>query len=62
MKQADKVIMEKMIGYCDDILSTMERFGAEKEDYDRDKVYQYATSEDIPVFRKQLQEILRGRE
>lgn len=44
MKQADRTIMEKMIAYCDDILSTMDRFGASKGNYDKDKVYQYATS------------------
>ena len=44
MKQADKVVIEKMIGYCDDIISAMDRFGAAKENYDKDKVYQYATS------------------
>jgi len=112
MKQADRIILEKMIGYCDDILSTMERLGASKESYQQDKVYQYAVgmcilqigeltarlsdeakqetaqipwrliramrnvfahnyekaeheliwqtiSEDIPIFRKQLQEALQ---
>ena len=44
MKQADKVIMEKMVGYCDDILSTMNRLGPSQENYEKDKVYQYATS------------------
>ena len=44
MKQADKVVIEKMIGYSDDIISAMDRFGAAKESYDKDKVYQYATS------------------
>lgn len=44
MKQADRMLLEKMNGYCDDILSAMGRFGARKESYDRDKMYQYATS------------------
>jgi len=44
MKQADRIILEKMISYCDDILSAMDRFGAEKESYENDKLYQYATS------------------
>ena len=44
MRQADRIILEKMISYCDDILSAMDRFGAEKESYESDKLYQYATS------------------
>ena len=43
MKQADKVVIEKMIGYCDDIISAMDRFGAAKESYDKDKVYPFKT-------------------
>ena len=48
MKQADKVVIEKMIGYCDDIISAMDRFGAAKESYDKDKIYQYASMNHYP--------------
>lgn len=44
MKQADRVILQKMVGYCADIIATVERFGASAEAYYGDKVYQYATS------------------
>ena len=42
MKQADCVAIRKMIEYCDQIDSIMERFGRKLEDYQRDIAYQYA--------------------
>ncbi|MBE5808953.1 MAG: DUF86 domain-containing protein [Clostridiales bacterium] len=44
MKQADRTIIEKMIGYCDQISAMMERFGRDLESFRQDKAYQYAVS------------------
>ena len=44
MKPADRAILQKMVGYCDDILAAVARFGADAGAYRADKMYQYATS------------------
>ena len=44
MKQADRIILEKMIGYCDQINAMMERFGRSWEAFSRDMAYQLAVN------------------
>ena len=44
MKQADRVVLQKMIGYCDDISDLMDRFGKSYESYATDIAYQYAAA------------------
>lgn len=44
MKQFDRVIIEKMIGYCDDIMSMISEFGDSFDSYSSQKSYRYATS------------------
>lgn len=44
MKQADRTILQKMVKYCDDTASIVQRFGNAEEKYKSDFVYQYAAS------------------
>lgn len=42
MKSSEKVILEKMIGYCDDIVSFLKKFNDSYEIYRSEKMLQYA--------------------
>ena len=42
MKSSEKVILEKMIGYCDDIVSFLKKFNDNYELYRSVKILQYA--------------------
>ena len=42
MKNSDRIILKKMIGYCDDIKSFIERFDNSYDAYISDKILQYA--------------------
>ena len=44
MKQADRVILQKMIGYCDDVISMVAEFGDSYQMFTAQKSYRYATS------------------
>ncbi len=41
-RDTDEIIIKKIIGYCDDIDASMERFNHSYEQYLSDKVFQYA--------------------
>ena len=43
MKPSDELILQKMVGYCDDISAMIAEFGDSYEDFARQKSYQYAT-------------------
>ena len=42
MKRTDNVILEKIVGYCDDIDSLLERYDRDFEKYTSDIAFQYA--------------------
>ena len=44
MKPGDRTILQKMVGYCDDILSMTSRFGPSFDDYMGDLAYRYAAA------------------
>ena len=44
MRPSDRVILQKMIAYCDDILDMVAQFGDSFDAYRRQKPYQYATA------------------
>lgn len=44
MKQADQTVLIKILGYCDDIGTILERFGNSRDLYEQDKVFQYAVN------------------
>ena len=44
MKQADQTVLIKIICYCDDIGTILERFGSGRDLYEQDKVFQYAVN------------------
>ena len=44
MKQADRVILQKMIGYCDDVISMVAECGDSYQTFTAQKSYRYATS------------------
>ena len=44
MKQADTIVLKKMISYCDDIADMLNQFGDDYEDYLSSKTFQYAAS------------------
>ena len=41
-RDTDEIIIQKIIGYCDDIAGAMERFNRSYEQYVSDKVFQYS--------------------
>lgn len=43
MRQSDRKICQKMIGYCDDIMDMVQQYGDTIDDFLRQKPYQYAT-------------------
>ena len=44
MKQPDRIVLGKMIAYCDDIDRLMNQFGRSFSDYEASIAYQYSTS------------------
>ena len=44
MNKRDKIILQKILQYCDDIEKLEYRFGNEYESYETDFAYQYAAS------------------
>ena len=44
MKKADRIILQKMVQYCDRIQEIMDRFGHEQKDFMDDFAYQYAVA------------------
>lgn len=42
MLRSDRIILRKMVGYCDDIAAILHSFGADYQRYAAEKVYQYA--------------------
>ena len=44
MKQSDRVILQKMVQYCDHTASLVQRFGDTEDCYRKDFAYQFAAS------------------
>ena len=44
MKQPDRIVLGKMIAYCDDIDRLMNQFGRSFSDYEASIAYQYSTA------------------
>ncbi len=44
MKQRDKIIIQKILQYCNDIVEMINRFGDDIQIYEADLAYQYACS------------------
>ena len=44
MKQADRVILKKIVSYCDDITDMVMELDNESEAFEQQKTYQYAVS------------------
>ena len=42
MLRSDRIILRKMVGYCDDIAAILQSFDADYQRYTAEKVYQYA--------------------